>query len=78
MTIDKIEELIDDNNQNSNICCVNQNDIYVEESTTAVITPENNNIDISITTDNNLFQESEEKIITPQGKIKKLLQLTLV
>lgn len=50
---------------------VDQNDIYVEQSTSAVISPENNNIDISITTDKYVLQESEEKIITPRTKIKK-------
>lgn len=63
---------LDDNNQDSNICYVDQNDIYVEQCTTAVITPENNNIDIAITTDENVLQEPEEKIIIPQVMIKKL------
>lgn len=39
-------------------------------STTEVITAENN-IDISITTDKNVFQEFEENIITSCIKIKK-------
>lgn len=62
---------LDDNNYDSNMFCVDQNDMYVEQSTSAVISPENN-IDISITADTNVLQESEDKIITPRVKIKKL------
>lgn len=63
---------LNDNNQYCNNFCEDQNDIYVEQSTTPVITPENNNMDISITTDKNVLQECEERIITPLVKIKKL------
>lgn len=44
----------------------------LNQSTTTVITPGNNNIDISIKTDKNVLQESKEKIITPRAKIRKL------
>lgn len=70
ITIDNL--FLGDYNQDSNICCVDKNDIYVEQSTTTVITPGNYNIDISIKSDKNVLQESKEKIITPRAKIKKL------
>ncbi|VVC34962.1 Hypothetical protein CINCED_3A016478, partial [Cinara cedri] len=68
--------ILEDNFQDSNICCVDQNYIYVEQSTTAVITPENNNIDTSITTDKNVSPLDIYLIwpITPERKDNGLLK----